>query len=327
MRPDSKPRPGAGRSIVLAGCLLLLVSPPAFGELRPNELGRIMILEYHLIGEPESRWSRTPANFRLDLERLREHGYRLIGLGDLLDGRIALPAGTSPVVLTFDDSSPGQFRFVGRNGTAEADPSSAVGILEAFSRRHPGFGQAGTFYVLPGARQPHRLFGQPEYEKAKLEYLVARGFEIGNHTLWHADLSKYPESTVRSQIARAQQWIQRLIPGYRLRTLALPMGAYPKELSWAIRGSVNGVSYQHDAILRVAGGAAPSPFSRRFDPYRLPRIQAMESELSYWLRYFARRPEERFVSDGDPAVVTIPRAGRSELREVAGKRFRLLEDQ
>ena len=63
-----------------------------------------MILEYHLIEEPEGRWARTPANFRKDLERLREGGYRLVGLGDFLDGRIDLPAGTTPAVLTFDDS-------------------------------------------------------------------------------------------------------------------------------------------------------------------------------------------------------------------------------
>jgi len=285
-----------------------------------------MILEYHLIEEPESRWARTPENFRRDLERLREGGYRLIGLGDLLDGRMALPAGATPVVLTFDDSSPGQLRFVERDGKVEVDPNSAVGILEAFSRQRPEFGKTTTFYVLPGAKQPHKLFGQPEYEKAKLEYLAARGFEIGNHTLWHANLSKYPEATVRTQIAQAQQWIHRHVPGYRLRTLALPMGAYPRDLSWAIRGSVDGVSYQHDAILMVAGGAAPSPFSRRFDPYRLPRIQALESELSYWLRHFAQRPEERFVSDGDSQVVTIPRARRSDLREMTAKRFRILDD-
>ncbi len=286
-----------------------------------------MILEYHLIEEPESRWARTPENFRRDLDRLWEGGYRLIGLGDLLDGRMALPAGATPVVLTFDDSSPGQLRFVERNGKVEVDPNSAVGILEAFSRQHPEFGKTTTFYVLPGAKQPHKLFGQPEYERAKLEYLVGRGFEIGNHTLWHANLSKYPEATVRTQIAQAQQWIHRHVPGYRLRTLALPMGAYPRDLSWAIRGSIDGVSYQHDAILMVAGGAATSPFSRRFDPYRLPRIQALESELQHWLRYFARHPEERFVSDGDPAVVTIPRGRRAELREVAGKRFRILEEE
>jgi hypothetical protein len=37
---------------------------------QPNPNGGVMVLEYHLIGEPEERWQRTPANFRADLERL-----------------------------------------------------------------------------------------------------------------------------------------------------------------------------------------------------------------------------------------------------------------
>lgn len=297
----------------------------ARGERPANELGRIMILEYHRIAEPEGRWTRTPANFRRDLERLWARGYRPISLTELLDGIITVPAGTTPVVLTFDDSSPGQFRYLEENGRLVIDPDSAVGILEAFSRTHPEFGLRATFYVLPGASQPHRLFGQPQHEGRKLRYLVSRGFELGNHTLWHANLSKYPETTVRSQLAQAQQWIQRHVPGYRLRTLALPMGAYPRELAWAVWGSVNGTTYQHDAILMVAGGPAPSPFSRRFDPYRLPRIQALEAEIGRWLRYFERHPEERFVSEGDPSTLTVPKAQRGALREGSWEALRVIE--
>ncbi len=302
----------------LAGICVGLLPVPTLAQLPANELGRIMILEYHQIAEPEGRWTRTPANFRGDLQRLWERGYRLLSLTELLNGAFPLPAGTSPVVLTFDDSSPGQFRYLERNGQLEIDPDCAVGILEAFSRIHPEFGLKATFFVLPGAAQPHRLFGQPEQEARKLQYLVSRGFELGNHTLWHATLSKYPEVTVRRQLAQAQQWIQRLVPGYRLQTLALPMGAYPRQIDWAIRGSADGITYRHEAILRVAGGAALSPFSRRFDPYHLPRIQAMESELTFWLRYFEQHPGERFVSDGDPVRVTIPRSRRGELRELTG---------
>ncbi|HEY7437429.1 MAG TPA: hypothetical protein VIE41_19975, partial [Methylomirabilota bacterium] len=43
-----------------------------------NELGRVMILEYHKIDNPEGRWTRTPENFRRDLQRLWERGYRLV---------------------------------------------------------------------------------------------------------------------------------------------------------------------------------------------------------------------------------------------------------
>jgi len=110
-------------SLILTAALLV-VSFAGAAELAPNELGRVMILEYHKIDYPEARWTRTPENFRRDLATLYAKGYRLIALGDLLDGRIVLPAGTTPIVLTFDDSSPGQFRYIEQNGVLAIDPKS-----------------------------------------------------------------------------------------------------------------------------------------------------------------------------------------------------------
>src|SRR5450756_2587487 len=85
---------------------------PDLAKVKPNELGRVPVFVYHLIGDAEGPWTRTPANFRKDLERLYRLGYRTVKLSDYLSGNIDLPAGTSPVVLTFDDSSPNQFRLV-----------------------------------------------------------------------------------------------------------------------------------------------------------------------------------------------------------------------
>jgi peptidoglycan/xylan/chitin deacetylase (PgdA/CDA1 family) len=280
-----------------------------------------MILEYHKIDYPENRWTRTPDNFRRDLQRLWEGGYRLVSLSDYLDGKLALSRGVTPVVLTFDDSSPGQFRYVERQAEWVIDPNCAVGILEAFAQAHPGFGHAATFYVLPGADPPNRLFNQPTLAGRKLSYLAGHGYEIGNHTLWHANLSRYPEPVVRNQIATAQEWIQRHVPGYRPRTLALPHGAYPREVRWATAGGSNGSSYRHDAILMVAGGAAPSPYARGLDPYHLPRIQAVEREISGWLSHFERHPEERYVSDGDETTITIPSGQGGRVRQMPGARI------
>ena len=312
---------------LLAAVFALALPWPALGggALPPNELGRVMILEYHKIDYPEHRWTRTPENFRRDLETLYARGYRLVNLNDVLDARIATPAGTTPVVLTFDDSSPGQFRYVQRTGAVEIDPKSGLGVLEAFIAQHPDFGRAATFYVLPGASRPNRLFDQPEYEARKLQYLVSRGYEIGNHTLWHANLGKYDEPTVRGQIAGAQQWIQRHVPDYRIRTLALPHGVYPRQVTWALRGEAKGVAYRHDAILMVAGGAAPSPFAKAFDPTRLPRIQAIDQDLGRWLAYFEKNPGERFVSDGDPTTVTIPSARRDRLKPSLAGGLKVIE--
>jgi hypothetical protein len=311
--------------LLLATAALILASFAGAEPPAANELGRVMILEYHKIDYPEERWTRTPENFRRDLETLYARGYRLQSLNGLVERRITVPAGTTPVVLTFDDSSAGQFRYIERNGALEIDPKSGVGVLEAFIREKPDFGRAATFFVLPGAKPPNDLFNQKEYQGRKLRWLVEHGYELGNHTLWHANLGKYDEAVVRTQLADAQVWVQRHVPDYRFRTLALPHGVYPRDVSWALNGTAKGSSYRHEAILMVAGGAAASPFARTFDHVRLPRVQAVENDLKFWLPHFERNPDDRYVSDGDPDTVTVPGARKDRLRADLPKHLKVVE--
>jgi hypothetical protein len=107
---------------------------PVFNNFIPNELGKVMVLEYHLIGEPEDRWRRTPENLRKDFQTLYEQGFYPISVLDLANGNIDVPAGKTPFAITYDDSSAGQFRFIEKNGKLEIDPDCAVGIMEEFKR-------------------------------------------------------------------------------------------------------------------------------------------------------------------------------------------------
>lgn len=277
--------------------------------LPANERGRIMVLVYHQIGPREDRWVRTPAGFRQDLEDLYERGYRPVNLRDLAEGRIDLPAGKSPVVLTFDDATEGQFRYLDpKPGEApEIDPDSAVGILLDFHREHPDWPMKATFYVNG------RPFGQPDRWQEKIRFLVEQGMEVGNHTLSHADLSRLDARGTAAEIGGLLAHLRQAVPDLTTDTLSLPFGAYPRDPA-AARGGVHegrpDEPYEMKAFLLVGAGPAPSPHSREFDPMRLPRIQAVDpaieprANLTHWLSHFDDHPEERYVSDGDPARVT-----------------------
>ena len=284
----------------------------------PNELGRIPILEYHLVGDKEGRWERSRDGFRRDLEMLYARGYRPLTIGELVDKKLDLPAGLSPVVFTFDDASPGQFRYIERNGSLHVDPTSAVGIWLDFQREHPDWGAKATFCLLPSATHGHAFFGdkgidgqKTEWRYRKLQFLAERGFELCNHTLWHANLAKYDDSRVQEQIARGVMAIDSAVAGYRVRTFALPLGVWPQNRELARRGTWRDprtgrtVSYSFDAILLVSGPAARSPHDPDFDALRLPRIQVFGNALEQILDQL-ERSGMRYVSDGNPSTVARP---------------------
>ncbi|MFN8458638.1 MAG: putative glycoside hydrolase [Anaerolineae bacterium] len=265
---------------------------------RPNRDGGVMVLEYHVIGEPEERWQRTPANFRADLEWLWADGYYPVNLRDLAAGDLSMvPAGKRPIVLTFDDSSIEQFRLL-PNG--QVDPDSAVGILLDFHAAHPAdWPLRATFFVLQDVDVPERiLFGQPELAQQKLQMLLDWGMEVGSHTISHANLTKSSTQEVKRQLALSQAKLEELLPGYEVTSLSVPFGLYPQDERLLVGGMYENTLYRYQAAVEVSGGLASSPHSPEFDPYHIPRVQAVQSELDYWLKY-ANEPGVYYVSEGE----------------------------
>lgn len=285
-------------------------------EYRPNELGKVMILEYHGIGDEEQRWVRRYDNFRRDLETLYSKGYRLISLRDYLDSNIQVPAGKMPVILTFDDSRLDNFNYIEKDGKLEIDPKSAVGILLDFYKEHPDFGLEATFYI----NFPYP-FRQKEYWKDKVKFLIEQGMDVGNHTYYHENLSKLSPDEIRKQLGLSVKTILELVPGYEMDSLALPFGAWPKDRSLVTEGEYEGVKYRNRGVLLVGAHPAPSPNATNYDPLALPRIQAIESELEKWYSYFDKNPLERYISDGDPNTITYPVQAEGKLNRdsVKGK--------
>ena len=313
-QPVPAPRPARPAAIPVTR-----VTAGGSPDRAPNTMGRIPILEYHLIGPNEGRWERHPDAFRRDLELLYARGYRPISVAQLVDGDIDLPAGLSPVVFTFDDASPSQFRYIERDGRLEIDSTSAVGIWLDFRRRHPDWGNKAVFCLLSGAEAGRSFFGNKNIENQKTEwrmqkvrFLAEQGFELCNHTLWHANLSKYSDAEVQEQIARGVMAIDSAVPGYRVRTFALPLGAWPKNRELANRGSWTDprsgrtIAYDFDAVLLVAGNPVRSPRDTAFNPLRLERVQVMEGTLERLLDQLDRTGA-RYVSDG-----VAPRRGAAD---------------
>lgn len=285
-------------------------------SLKPNEAGKIMVLMYHNIGEEEQEWVRTPANFLKDMETLYEKGYRPISLKDYVSGSISTEEGRTPVVITFDDGNLNNFEYL-ENG--EINKESAVGLLLDFHEEHSDFPLEATFFVY--GEHPFR---QDSLIAEKLHFIIENGMDIGNHTKDHNGFKKAGAEEIQEQIGAEAQYLMDVLSreDYVVNTLALPFGERPKEESltkYLASGSYNGVPYENTAVLNVGWNPAYSPYDKRFDHTSIPRIRASEMKvdnvgLYNYLDYFDKHPEERFISDGIPDIITIPAEKKESVR-------------
>ena len=290
------------------------MTPAKAQALHANEMGEIPVLMYHLIGPAKSRFNRTPDEFRQDLAELKADGYYPINVRDLALGNIDVPAGKSPVVITFDDSSEGQYRIL---ADGSLDPNCAVAIMNQ-AAASGGWARRASFFPLIDVQPPsHDIFGQPDSVQEKLRNLVAWGYEVGSHTVTHLNLKKASLQEATKQLAESESTLESLIGGgYQVTSLALPFGQYPANDALLASGTYQGQTYHYTAALKEAGGPAFSPFSSKFQALHINRIEVTGNTLKNALAFLNEHPELRYVSDGDPTTVSAPQSLPVQLGEV-----------
>lgn len=257
-----------------------------------------MIVMYHKFAEEETdEWTRSYEHFYDDLLYLYQHGYRTISLSDYLNNEIKVPVGCTPIILTFDDGLKSQFHFLkDENGNLMVNPQSAVGIMEKFYEEYPEFGLNGTFYINGTG-----YFGTNGTRKEKLEYLLQRGFEIGNHTANHIQFSKATsQEEIQKEVGKVAKEVYDLT-GYQINSLALPFGSMSKTYEETIRkGSYEDKEYENKALLLVGANPALPPNHENLNYMRLPRVRArggnreVECDLYWWLEKMEKNPELKY---------------------------------
>lgn len=290
--------------------------PPArLAALHADEMGRIPILMYHAINGPAfhgTRYDRNglniaPETFRKQLAMMYAAHWYPVNMRDVLTSHMAVPAGKTPVVITFDDARGTQFRYLS-NGTI--DPNCAVGILEAFHKTHPDWPLRATFYILPKSAWNPAPFWQPGTETKKLRYLTSEGFELANHTTTHRLLTRLSASELCWEMAECQRYVTDRVPGVIMDTMALPGGAAPKNHAlWPclLRGHLGKIAYHNRCILMAWGGPSRSWADKKFDPQRVTRIGAGPGWIERALAQMRQGRIREYVSDGNPDTVAIPR--------------------
>ncbi|QXJ25465.1 polysaccharide deacetylase family protein [Actinomadura graeca] len=289
----------------------IAAAAPAAVAAKANELGQVPVLMYHrIMKKAELSLDRTGKELYDELTRLAKGGYVPVTAAEFVAGRIDIPAGRHPVVLTFDDSTPGHFALDPQGNPL---PETAVAIIQRVARENPGFRPVATFYLNKDLFQ---LTGAQA--AAGLRWLAEHGFELGNHTSTHPDLSGMSEKAVRAEIGGMEDQIVG-ITGAHTTTLAYPFGSAPRKKAWAQRQDGR---YGFRGIFLAGWKPSESPFDGSFDRWAINRVRS-EGKIeendctrfcsTAWLEHLDKNPAERYTSDGDPNTITFPKTSEDRL--------------
>ena len=170
---------------------------------------RAVILCYHRIGEADVL-TTTPENFQRDLEYLKTH-FQCLALADLC-GRLQNDRLDAPAVaITFDDGY--------RDNFLQGVPLLKAAQIPA------------TFFVSTGFMSTMRVFEHDKNETrdfAKMTWDDLRamqndGFEIGSHTVNHADMGAISQGKIEMELQDSLATLNAEL-GPRPRAFAFPYG-------------------------------------------------------------------------------------------------------
>lgn len=285
-----------------------------------NEMGKVPVMMYHGIVDKLSSetsytggnvdkdgYNRTYEAFDNDLEFYYSQGYRMVRLIDYVNGDFDTPYGYSPIVLTFDDGNENNIKVTGldSDGNIIIDDHSAVGILEKYKKKYKDFNVTATFFVNDD------LFGQPLYNEKILKWLVDNGYDIGNHTRDHNNLSNTTTLKTQEVIASIYKKLDGIIPNKYVNIIALPFGNPIKKTHENFQYVLNGIyedyTYETIAALRVGWEPEVSPFNKDFDKTYIKRCRAYDNEGKEFdiKMVFEMLEKRKYISDGNKDTIVI----------------------
>lgn len=237
---------------------------------------KVIVLMYHRFTTRETRYDRTFANFKKDLNNLYELNFRPVTLTQFLNKDFPIAKGMKPIVFTFDDSTVSQVKFT---KSGELAPDCAVSVWEQFAKTHPDFPVHATFFIVPT-----QMFGQRKWIQKKVRLLRDLGCELGNHTWNHPDLRKISSSDIEQQLGRTNAYLRKF--GFDNPPFAYPYGVYPRSKTILTHLVYKGQPIPMPGAVTCDTRPSDLPGSPHFNKLYIPRIEATEPHegMAYWLR-------------------------------------------
>lgn len=245
--------------------------------LRELRRRRSVILGYHGVAECDrrldlSRLQVAPGRFRSQLQMLFDAGFRFATMTDAVDDLARPRPACGIAVVTFDDGL--------RNNLTTAAPILAE------------LGIPATVYIASDLIDGHNPWigpgGGGEILSAdEIRQLARSGWEIGSHTVSHADLTSLDYDRCLAEITGSRKALEE-ITGGTVDTFAYPFGRYGPAALRAVRdsgmraavttGSGRWDAFELTRAMISAGDPSPVIALKLMDMYepvlRLPPLRA-----------------------------------------------------
>ena len=194
----------------------------------------------------------TVHEFKRILRGLWRHGWTLVDAHRAATGRVRVPEGRKPLVMSEDDlnyyayfrgrglakkllvDADGQVRVavVEPDGQTRVTDQDLIPLVDEFVTRHPEFSAQGAKGLL-GLTAYEGLFGEHHLNslaaRTRVRALVARleatGWSFASHTYGHIDLGADSLATIAADTARWKATVRGLLPPTDM--LIYPFGSRP----------------------------------------------------------------------------------------------------
>lgn len=221
---------------------------------RRNNVVRLPILTYHFVGDyPRQRHHRSifchAPVFAAQMQLLGRLGWKTLSLAEV--ARLTVTGGTMPrrrFVLTFDDGDADLFWSV-RPVLKEHGFSASAFIVSGF------IGGTNDWETAP------TLVGRRLLDAEQLRTMAAEGWDIGGHTVTHADLTTLGPEEVKREITECRTQLQDLL-GIPVESFCYPSGCVDS----VARESVKEAGFQL-SVTTSRGRVHPGA-----DRFLLPRV-------------------------------------------------------
>lgn len=239
---------------------------------RPVVSDGIPALMYHKIGDapPGSKLRKlwvSPADFRRQLEYLRDHGYTAINFTYWRDAEKGVkPLPEKPVLITFDDGYMNNYEY-------------AYPLLREF-------GMKGVIFVVYEALEKHNGWHNPSTEPwlkmltwAQMKEMQDSGVvEFGSHTMRHRNLSEAPLEEVRWELTESKKRLEDKL-GREMIGFAYPygQGAYKSE----VRAAALEAGYRFDFSIKQ--GITRLPWNREREAVRRLLVRGDDNMFDFHL--------------------------------------------